>query len=236
MSYCICCLRSLCRPEQLNQQEKSGPNPFISFVNHIMFCISWIRYVCAFTSVYPLRPDFFFFFSPCHFAVLTFKQSHLYLSCSSFFFNLSSILVPHYISLSPDSAVPDSVHSLGSTGSETVTQGSLVIGHGHANQTGRNLQLIRTLPPAIIVHPPMPCPHKINYIWGSIPTIGFPVSKLHYERTNPKTTKMILEYFCLSITEGQAAETPSAAMCLLVYSGQRAAVRSGLMSGIQTAE
>lgn len=43
------------------------------------------------------------------------------------------------------------VRSLGSAGSETVTQSSLVIGHGHANQTGRNLQLIRILPPAIIV-------------------------------------------------------------------------------------
>lgn len=99
-------------------------------------------------------------------------------------------------------AIPASVHSLGSTGSETVTRSSLVIGHGHANQTGRNLQLIRILPPAIIVppHPPIhthhrpdpltPHPDKINYIRGSIPTIGFPVLKLHFRRRkNPKTTQ-----------------------------------------------
>lgn len=111
-------------------------------------------------------------------------------SLSISFLSLSSLL----LCLAPScrsTAVP--VHSLGSTGSETVTQSSLVIGHGHANQTGRNLQLIRILPPAIIVPPSTPLltprPHKINYIRGSIPTIGFPVLKLHYREKNPKTTQ-----------------------------------------------
>ncbi len=118
------------------------------------------------------------------------------LSFSLLLLSLSSVL----LRLPPScrcSAASASAHSLGSTGSETVTQSSLVIGHGHANQTGRNLQLIRILPPAIIVplHPPSPFnprPHKINYIRGSIPTIGFPVLKLHYK----KKGKKILLFLC----------------------------------------
>lgn len=97
------------------------------------------------------------------------------------------VLETHFLSctlLSPFCvSTAASVHFLGSRGSKTVTQSSLVIGHGHANQTGRNLQLIRILPPAIIVPrhwPHRPPLHKINYILGSIPTIGFPVLELHY--------------------------------------------------------
>lgn len=165
-------------------------NPFISFANHVMFHISWIKHVCVCLCTLDLAGDFN---SPS--SLFTFQQSHpLVLSFSLYL--LSPYLVSPALSLSspptvlPGSAVPTSVHSLGSTGSETVTQSSLVIGHGHANQTGRNLQLIRILPPAIIA--PLlltPCPHEINYIWGSIPTIGFPVLKLHYKGTNPKTTR-----------------------------------------------
>lgn len=87
--------------------------------------------------------------------------------------SLSSLL----LCVSPSchcSAAPASVHSLGSTGSETVTQSSLVIGHGHANQTGRNLQLIRILPPAIIVPPASPpAPTKLITFGGLFPLLVF---------------------------------------------------------------
>lgn len=92
------------------------------------------------------------------------------------------------------------LHSLGSKGSKTVTQSSLVIGHGHANQTGRNLQLIRILPPAIIVPrhwPHSPPLHKINYILGSIPTIGFPVLEMHYREEGKKSQDNTGDFFKL---------------------------------------
>lgn len=107
-------------------------------------------------------PSSLFFFSclssPSS-ALFTFLQSHLHVSYFVFLSLSLSIyrLSPSLLRLPPScrcSTAPASVHSLGSTGSETVTQSSLVIGHGHANQTGRNLQLIRILPPAIIVPPP----------------------------------------------------------------------------------
>lgn len=133
-----------------------------------MFYIRWIKDVCAFMSVHlrcglrfqPPPPSFFF---PClsspSSALFTFLQSHLHVSYFVFLSLSLSLyrLSPSLLRLPPScrcSTAPASVHSLGSTGSETVTQSSLVIGHGHANQTGRNLQLIRILPPAIIVPPP----------------------------------------------------------------------------------
>lgn len=140
--------------------EVRSENPFISFVKpHVVSYISWIKNLCAFTSL-QLRSDWRFQPPP-----------------------------PPPTPIQAGCASPASARFLGSTGSETVTQSSLVIGHSHANQTGRNLQLIRILPPAIIPpsHPPHRC--KINYIWGSIPTIGFPVLELHYKGTNPKTTQ-----------------------------------------------
>lgn len=164
-----------------------------------MFYIRWIKDACVFMSVHLRSGQWFHpppFFPPSLSSPFSALQSHLHVSrsvcLSLWLLSLSSVL----LRLSPScqcSAVPASVHSLGSTGSETVTQSSLVIGHGHANQTGRNLQLIRILPPAIIVPrqtPLTPHPDKINYIRGSIPTIGFPVLKLHYRRgKNPKTTQ-----------------------------------------------
>lgn len=117
-------------------------------------------------------------------SLFTSPQSHRHVS-RFVFFSLSLLSLSLAPFVLPGSAAPASVLSVGSTGSETVTQSSLVIGHGHANQTGRNLQLIRILPPAIIVphqpptslHSPLTTPHpgEINYIPGSIPTIGFPV-------------------------------------------------------------
>lgn len=161
-----------------------------------MFYISWIKDVCAFMSVhlrsgrrFHLPPSFFCFFSPPSSTLFTFLQSHLLMSRFVSLYRFSPSLLSSSVGALHHRP---SVHSLGSTGSETVTQSSLVIGHGHANQTGRNLQLIRILPPAIIVPPPhhlppfTPRPHKINYIRGSIPTIGFPVLKLHYRKGKKK--------------------------------------------------
>lgn len=160
-----------------------------------MSYISWIKDVCA-PKIWPeiSPPPHSFSFSSPSSLLFIFLLSRLHVFC--FVFSLLSLLsLALSRSVLHGSASASSAHSLGSTGSETVTQSSLVIGHGHANQTGRNLQLIRILPPAIIPPPPPhpqplsppTAPNKINYIWGSIPTIGFPVLKLHYKGTNPKT-------------------------------------------------
>lgn len=138
-----------------------------------MFHAHWIMTACTFTTGKQIQ-----FLVP--------------LLCSFIFLNLILAFLP---SLSVLLRLCHCwVRSLGSKGSKTVTQSSLVIGHGHANQTGRNLQLIRILPPAIIVPrhwPHRPPLHKINYILGSIPTIGFPVLELLYRgergRGDPKT-------------------------------------------------
>lgn len=148
---------------------------------------------CLCTSSWRFQSSLFLFFLPSSLFRLFFC-SHITLHPVSSFFI--------YLRVSPFPLSEQALHRrpvsclLGSTGSETVTQSSLVIGHGHANQTGRNLQLIRILPPAIIPLTTTTTPFltllrpcKINYIWGSIPTIGFPVLKPHYKRTNPKTTE-----------------------------------------------
>lgn len=128
-----------------------------------------------------------FFFSLSFSILFMLLQPHLGVSCFVFF--SFSPRLPFLSPLSPGrrSALPAPVHSLGSTGSETVTQSSLVIGHGHANQTGRNLQLIRILPPAIIVpsRPPLPSsssfssstqpptPRKLITFGGLLPLLVF---------------------------------------------------------------
>lgn len=141
------------------------PNPFISFANH---------HVLQSADNDSMRPHVWWANSRafCFCCLpLSHRESHV---CLSLFSSLRSAWALQHQS---------EVHSLGSKGSKTVALSSLVIGHGHANQTGRNLQLIRSLPPAIIVPrhwPQRPPLHKINYILGSIPTIGFPVLELHY--------------------------------------------------------
>lgn len=159
------------------------PNPFI---NHVMFHAHWIMTACTFTSGF-LVP------SPFSALQLHLLESHFGLPPFSF---CSASALPLLVW----------VRSLGSKGSKTVTQSSLVIGHGHANQTGRNLQLIRILPPAIIVPrhwPHRPPLHKINYILGSIPTIGFPVLELLYrEEGGESQDKIVRRPF--SITEAAA--------------------------------
>lgn len=127
---------------------------------HVMLYISWIKDICAFTSMQVRSGQWFHSPSFCFFPFLRSAVSSSYiLFCLSL--RITSLSHPP---LSPAcSAAPASVHSLHSKGSETVTQSSLVIGHGHANQTGRNLQLIRILPPAIIVprhRPPPPSPSQ----------------------------------------------------------------------------
>lgn len=206
MRYCICDSSLVCSSAvsacTWEQQEKSDPKSF-HFLSkpHAVFCIRWIKDVCAFMSVHlrcglRFHPPIFYFLTFLHFVYFATVSSSCVLFC--LFLVISSFSLPPFVL--PGSAASASVHSVGSTGSETVTQSSLVIGHGHANQTGRNLRLIRILPPAIIVprQPPTPLPspltphphpNKINYIPGSIPTIGFPVLKLHYKGTNPKTTQ-----------------------------------------------
>lgn len=151
-------------------------NPFI---NHVMFHAHWIMSACTFMSgkqIWFLVPSPF---SALHFHLL---ESHFGLSPFSFC-SASALLLLVW------------VRPLGSKGSKTVTQSSLVIGHGHANQTGRNLQLIRILPPAIIVPhhwPHRPPLHKINYILGSIPTIGFPVLELLYREEGGESQDKIV--------------------------------------------
>lgn len=162
-------------------------NPFI---NHVMFHSDWIMTACTFTAGKQIR-----FLVPSPFSALQLHLLESHFGLSLFFFCSASAL-PLLVW----------VRSLGSKGSKTVTQSSLVIGHGHANQTGRNLQLIRILPPAIIVPrhwPHRPPLHKINYILGSIPTIGFPVLELLYrEERGESQDKIVRQPF--SITEGAA--------------------------------
>lgn len=115
----------------------------------------------------------FCFFLPCLFCLLFCSPIRLHL-VSSFFLYLPSLLSP----LSEQALHRRSVSLLlGSAGSETVTQSSLVIGHGHANQTGRNLQLIRILPPAIIPPQPpflpFPTPTKLITFGGLFPLLVF---------------------------------------------------------------
>lgn len=133
-------------PEKhFKHRENSGPKSFHFLCKpHVMFCIMWIKDLYAFMSVH-LRYDQRFQDPPPPFLPFLFSayapavSSPYILFCRS----LSVVFLPllcYPSSFSPFcqcSAAP--VHSLGSTGSETVTQSSLVIGHGHANQTGRNL-------------------------------------------------------------------------------------------------
>lgn len=137
------------------QLQKSGPKSFhFLWKPHVMSYIRWIKDVCA-PKIWPEispPPHSFSFTSPSS-LLFIFLLSRLHVFCFVFsLLSLLSLALPR--SVLHSSASASSAHSLGSTGSETVTQSSLVIGHGHANQTGRNLQLIRILPPAIIPPPP----------------------------------------------------------------------------------
>lgn len=140
-----------------------------------MSYIRWIKDVCA-PKIWPEispPPHSFSFTSPSS-LLFIFLLSRLHVFCFVFsLLSLLSLALPR--SVLHGSASASSAHSLGSTGSETVTQSSLVIGHGHANQTGRNLQLIRILPPAIIPPPP---PHpqpptKLITFGGLFPLLVF---------------------------------------------------------------
>lgn len=186
MRYCICDLSLLLcsfqpSPENSSTRKRSQmKNPFHFLCKpHAMFCISWIKDACAFMSVaWDVSLLVFFFFLLLDIPPLCWPSTVSSSFClPSLISSLSFSLSPFLRSPCQPPAAPASIHSLGSTGSETVTQSSLVIGHGHANQTGRNLQLIRILPPAIIVlrqtPPPTTTLTKLITFRGLFPLLVF---------------------------------------------------------------